>query len=48
VLVPENVESVKQRLSAAEQQVSELRLTVRIEADDLTIEEAAATFQVVS
>src|SRR5690348_11148506 len=43
VLIPENVESVKERLGTPEQKITELRFAIWIEADDLTIENAAAT-----
>jgi hypothetical protein len=48
VLVPQDVEGVKERLGASEQEVSKLRLAVRIEADDFAIENTAATLQVAS
>jgi len=48
VLVPENVESVKDRFGTAEQQVTELRLAMRIEADNLAIEHTPAALEVTS
>jgi hypothetical protein len=46
VLVPKDVEGVEQPLGASEKKIAELRLAVWIEADDLTIEYAAATAQI--
>jgi hypothetical protein len=43
VLVPEDVEGVKERLCTPEQQITELRLAIWIEAYDLAIEDKAAT-----
>jgi hypothetical protein len=48
VFIPENVESVKERLGTSKQQVRKLRLAVKMEADDLSIQHAAETFQVAS
>ena len=46
MFVPQDVEGIKHRLEAAEQQVAELRLTVGVEADDFAIEDTATTLQV--
>jgi len=43
VLVAKQIKSAKDRLGVPEQQVTKLRLAVRIEADDFVIEHAAAT-----
>src|SRR5690348_6402072 len=48
MFVPQDVERIEHRFGAAEQQFSELRLTVRIEADDLAIENTAAASEVTS
>jgi hypothetical protein len=43
VLVPQYVECVEHWLTTPEQEITELRLAVRIEADDLAVENTAAT-----
>lgn len=43
VLVPQDVEGIKHRLGMPEQEITELRLAISFEADDLAIENAAAT-----
>ena len=48
VLVPEQIEGVKQRLASPEQQVAELRLSMLIEADDFAVEHTATALQVAS
>jgi len=48
VLVPEQIEGVKDRLGTAEQQVTELRLAGSVEADDFAIEDTAPASQVES
>ncbi len=48
MFVPQNIKGVKKRLGATEQQVSELRLALNIEANDFAIQNAAATLQVTS
>jgi hypothetical protein len=46
VLIPEDIECVEPRLGASAQKITELRLAIRIEADDLAVEHASATPQV--
>lgn len=48
MFVPQNVECVKDGFGPAEQQVTELRLALRIEADNLALEHAAAALEVTS
>jgi hypothetical protein len=48
VFVPQNIEGVVDGFGVMEEQVPELRLAISVEADDLTIEYAAAALQVAS
>ena len=48
MLVPQDVESVKERLCTPEQEITELRFPISIEANDLAVETAVPTFQVAS
>ena len=48
VFIPENVESVKERLGTPEQQIAEERSPISIEAHTLAVENAAATLDVAS
>ena len=46
MLVPNNVECIKNGLGTAKQQVRELRLAQRVQTDDLAVEHAAAAPEV--
>lgn len=48
VFIPENVECDEARLGTPEQKITELRLAISIDANDLAIEDAAATLKVAS
>jgi hypothetical protein len=48
MFVAKNVERIERRIGTAKKKVRELRFAVSVEAHDLAIEHASATFQIVS
>ena len=48
VLVPKNIEGIEQRFGTSEEQIPELRLAMRIDADDFSVNDATTPVQVAS
>jgi hypothetical protein len=48
VLVPQDIECVEKRLGTMKQQITKLRLAIRVQANDLAIEHTPATFEIAS
>jgi len=46
VLIPKQIEGVEERLGSSKQQVSELWLALRVEADNLAVKNATAALEV--